>query len=117
VILNDSSTSAADLNNRGFAKMQNGDIKSAIDDFLEAVKRNPDEAGYLENPAWAQAGTRRFADAAKTLDQAIAITPHDPETYWKRGRTRMIRPVHWLIWTGSFRSTSFDEGITTSGAR
>jgi tetratricopeptide (TPR) repeat protein len=85
VVLDDSSTSAGDFNNRGVIRMQDGDIKGAIADFLEAVERNPKEAGYLENLAWAQAGAGQFADAAKTLGQAIAIRPNDPELYWKRG--------------------------------
>jgi tetratricopeptide (TPR) repeat protein len=85
VILDDSSTSAGVFNNRGVAKMQNGDIKGAMDDFLEAVKRNPNEAGYLENLAWAQAGASKFVEAAQTLAQATAIRPNDPEIYWKRG--------------------------------
>lgn len=85
VVLDDSSTSAGRFNNRGVIKMQDGDTKGAIQDFLEAVERNPKEAAYLENLAWAQAGTGQFAEATKTLDQAIAIRPNDPELHWKQG--------------------------------
>ena len=85
VVLDDSSTSAGRFNNRGVIKMQDGDTKGAIQDFLEAAERNPKEAAYLENLAWAQAGTGQFAEAAKTLEQAIAIRPNDPELHWKQG--------------------------------
>ena len=56
VVLDDSSTDAGLFNNRGTIKMQNGEFEGAMDDFREAVKRNPNEASYLENLAWAQAG-------------------------------------------------------------
>ena len=85
VVLDDSSTSAGRFNNRGVIKMQDGDTKGAIQDFLEAVERNPKEAAYLENLAWAQAGAGKFTEAAKTLEQAIDIRPNDAELHWKQG--------------------------------
>jgi Flp pilus assembly protein TadD len=75
VIADDSGTDAALYNNRGVLKMLDGDMRGAVNDFREAIKRNPNEAGYYENLAAAQEAAGDHAGALKTRESSRRINP------------------------------------------
>ncbi|TFZ08471.1 type IV pilus biogenesis/stability protein PilW [Ramlibacter humi] len=59
-------------NLRGLVYMRLNDYPQAEESFRRAVALNPRDSGAMHNLAWMYCQQRRFADADKTFDQALA---------------------------------------------
>jgi type IV pilus assembly protein PilF len=73
-------------NLRGLIYMRLNDLRQAEDGFRRAYSLNPRDGGPLHNLAWLQCQQRRFDDAQRTFEQALA-TPG----YGDRAKTFMAQ--------------------------
>ncbi len=60
---------------RGVERLKVGNVKAAMIDLQEAVKRNPDHIDYLRKLAEAQIQAKDFDGADKTLAHGISLAP------------------------------------------
>src|SRR4051812_18005040 len=85
VILNDPTFPDA-YNLRGLIYMRLNDMRLAEDSFRRAVVLNPNDANTLHNLGWLQCQQRRFDDAQRSFDQALASP-----LYGDRAKTLMAQ--------------------------
>jgi Flp pilus assembly protein TadD len=62
-----------------------GDLDGAIEDFEHVLKLNPEHPTLYTNLANAYASFKRFREAREAYDQAIRISPNDPNPWCRRG--------------------------------
>ena len=72
-------------NNLGLLKTREGKTAEAIPYFQEAIKLNPDHVVALENLGNAYRAQKRWDEARKTLEHAVAVGPEDPEVNYSLG--------------------------------
>jgi Flp pilus assembly protein TadD/peroxiredoxin len=72
-------------NNLGLLKTREGKTAEAIPYFQEALKLNPDHLVALENLGNAYRAQKRWDEARKTLEHAVAVGPEDPEANYSLG--------------------------------
>lgn len=75
---------AASFNDRGFAKFLLGEIASALVDFDEAIKLDPDFLSAYRNRAKAHLTNGNQVAALADYDRALELA-HDADTYTARG--------------------------------
>jgi tetratricopeptide (TPR) repeat protein/peroxiredoxin len=72
-------------NNLGLLATRDGHAAEAIGYFQEALQRNPDHWIALENLGNAYRQQKRWDEARKTLERAVAVRPDDPEANYSLG--------------------------------
>jgi len=85
VLLADPSFSDA-YNLRGLIYMRLNDMQQAEDSFRRAIALNPRDGHTLHNLGWLQCQQRRYDDAQRSFQQALAIP-----TYGERAKTLMTQ--------------------------
>ena len=84
-ILNEDPTFEDAYNNRGFVRLQIGDIAEAEADFLAALRLNPNAEMALANIASLYFNTDRQAEARAYSERLVALFPDDPRyrQFWE----------------------------------
>lgn len=77
---------AVALYRRGTARLENGEIPAAAEDFGRALQRRPFHVGTLVWRGYANAKLGKWADAMDDLQAAIDMNPMAAEQYQKLGR-------------------------------
>ena len=80
----------------GRTHLESGDVKGAIDSFLQSIKLEPKSAEVYLNLGHAYLKLEKDADAAKAFKQSIKLNPDQPETHYGLG-------------LASFRVRRFDD--------
>jgi len=81
--------------NRGWACQEENiyhegcDIEQAIRDYSTAIDRDPTQAHYFEDRAWAYARMERWDEAIRDFSTAIELEPDNPEYWIYRGEIFM----------------------------
>ncbi|HSD47350.1 MAG TPA: tetratricopeptide repeat protein [Pyrinomonadaceae bacterium] len=88
--------SAMDLYEAGRTRFELGDVKGAVDAFLESIKLEPKSAEVYLNLGHAYLKLQKDADAAKAFKQSLKLNPDQPETQYGLG-------------LAAFRIRHFDE--------
>ncbi len=83
--LNDGETISTCYRNRGATKFKQQRYEEAIEDFDEAIKLNPNDAGSYSNRGNAKLASQRHKEAIKDYDMAIALDPNSAVAYYNRG--------------------------------
>ena len=81
---------AAAYNVRGIQRLQAGNTYGALEDFREAVKREPDNATFQENFGWLLVNFKDYQSALASLNTAVALNGNNADALWKRGVTRRL---------------------------
>ena len=71
--------------NRGTEHLENGDAKSAIDNFTRALELKPNDAAARANRAAAYIQTDQYRRASEDLDKLEALDASNPALYRLRG--------------------------------
>ena len=77
--------SAMDLYEAGRTRFESGDVKGAVDSFLQSIKLEPKSAEVYLNLGHAYLKLQKDADAAKAFKQSIKLNPDQPETQYGLG--------------------------------
>jgi tetratricopeptide (TPR) repeat protein len=88
--------SAMDLYETGRTRFESGDVKGAVDAYLQSNKLEPKSAEVYLNLGHAYLKLQKDADAAKAFKQSIKLNPDQPETQYGLG-------------LAAFRIRRFDE--------
>jgi tetratricopeptide (TPR) repeat protein len=88
--------SAMDLYETGRTRFESGDVKGAVDAYLQSIKLEPKSAEVYLNLGHAYLKLQKDADAAKAFKQSIKLNPDQPETQYGLG-------------LAAFRIRRFDE--------
>ena len=91
-----SASPAMELYENGRTRLESGDVKGAIDNFLQSIKLEPKSAEVYLNLGHAYLKLEKDADAAKAFKQSIKLNPDQPETQYGLG-------------LASFRVRRFDD--------
>jgi tetratricopeptide (TPR) repeat protein len=91
-----SANPAMELYETGRTRFESGDVKGAIDNFLQSIKLEPKSAEVYLNLGHAYLKLEKDADAAKAFKQSIKLNPDQPETQYGLG-------------LASFRIRRFDD--------
>jgi type IV pilus assembly protein PilF len=91
-------------NLRGLIYMRLNDMRQAEESFRRAVSLNPRDANTVHNLAWLQCQQRRFDDAQRSFDQALAIP-----TYADRAKTFMAQG---LCQSSAGKPTEAEQSLT-----
>jgi tetratricopeptide (TPR) repeat protein len=84
----DEQGSAQNLNRRGIARYQSGDVQGALADFRQAALLQPNYAEPWNNSGLLRQTLGQLTQAAADFDRALAIRPDYPEALTNRGRIR-----------------------------
>lgn len=76
---------AMDLYEAGRTRFESGDVKGAVDSFLQSIKLEPKSAEVYLNLGHAYLKLEKDADAAKAFKQSIKLNPDQPETLYGLG--------------------------------
>lgn len=76
---------AMDLYATGRSRFEAGDIKGAIDSYLQAVKLEPGSAEVYLNLGHAYLKLQKDSDAVKAFKQSLKLNPDQPETQYGLG--------------------------------
>ena len=76
---------AVSFYNRGNAYASKGDYDTAIRDYYEAIRLNPQHAGAFHNRGRAYAAKSDWDQALQNIDQAIRLNPEHAEAFLGRG--------------------------------
>jgi len=87
---------AMELYETGRTRFESGDVKGAVDAFLQSIKLEPKSAEVYLNLGHAYLKLQKDADAAKAFKQSIKFNPDQPETQYGLG-------------LASFRIKRFDD--------
>ena len=90
------STAANDLYLTGRTRFDAGDVKGAVDSYLQSIKLEPGSAEVFLNLAHAYLKLEKNSDAIKAFKQSIKLNPDQAETHYGLG-------------LASFRSGRFKE--------
>ena len=85
-----------DLYEAGRTRFESGDVKGAVDAFLQSIKLEPGSAEVYLNLGHAYLKLQKDADAAKAFKQSLKLNPDQPETQYGLG-------------LAAFRIRHFDE--------
>ena len=88
--------SAMDLYEAGRTRFESGDVKGAVDAFLQSIKLEPKSAEVYLTLGHAYLKLQKDADAAKAFKQSLKLNPDQPETQYGLG-------------LAAFRIRHFDE--------
>ena len=77
--------SAMDLYEVGRTRFESGDVKGAVESFLQSTKLEPKSAEVYLNLGHAYLKLQKDADAAKAFKQSIKLNPDQPETQYGLG--------------------------------
>ncbi|MCA1579588.1 MAG: tetratricopeptide repeat protein [Acidobacteria bacterium] len=77
--------SAMDLYATGRTRFESGDVKGAIESFLQSIKLEPKSAEVYLKLGHAYLKLEKDADAAKAFKQSIKLHPDQPETQYGLG--------------------------------
>ena len=91
-----SANPAMELYETGRTRLESGDVKGAIDNFLQSIKLESKSAEVYLNLGHAYLKLQKDADAAKAFKQSIKLNPDQPETQYGLG-------------LASFRVRRFDD--------
>jgi tetratricopeptide (TPR) repeat protein len=80
--------SARELNHRGIACLQSGDVAGALADFAAAAKLDASYAEPFNNAGLVRQMLGRLTDAVADFNRALAVRPDYPEALMNRGRAR-----------------------------
>ena len=89
-------TAANDLYLTGRSRFDAGDVKGAVDSYLQSIKLEPGSAEVFLNLAHAYLKLEKNSDAIKAFKQSIKLNPDQAETHYGLG-------------LASFRSSRFKE--------
>jgi TolA-binding protein len=76
---------AMDLYATGRTRFESGDVKGAVESFLQAIKLEPKSAEVYLNLGHAYLKLQKDSDAAKAFKQSIKLNPDQPETQYGLG--------------------------------
>ena len=76
---------AMDLYEAGRTRLESGDVKGAVESFLQSVKLEPKSAEVYLTLGHAYLKLQKDADAAKAFKQSIKLNPDQPETQYGLG--------------------------------
>uniref|UniRef100_A0A7S1G9V5 Hsp70-Hsp90 organising protein n=1 Tax=Bicosoecida sp. CB-2014 TaxID=1486930 RepID=A0A7S1G9V5_9STRA len=76
---------AAEAKERGNALFKAGDFRGAIEEYSEAIKRNPKSAVYYNNRATAKTKMMDWVGALADCNKAISIDPAYVKAYSRKG--------------------------------
>lgn len=76
---------ANDLYLTGRSRFEAGDVKGAVDAYLESIKLEPKSAEVFFNLAYAYLKLEKDSDAIKAFKQSIKLNPDKPETQYGLG--------------------------------
>jgi TolA-binding protein len=76
---------AMDLYETGRTRFESGDVKGAVESFLQSIKLEPKSAEVYLNLGHAYLKLEKDADAAKAFKQSIKLNPDQPETQYGLG--------------------------------
>ena len=85
------SQSSNDHFNRGFAKHQAKDYKTAISEYSKAIEVNPNDTNAYYNRAIAKHNVEDFKGAISDYSTAVSLAPTKANSYPGRGRTRHMQ--------------------------
>src|SRR5687767_13462533 len=77
--------SAMDLYDAGRTRFESGDIKGAVESFLQSIKLEPKSAEVFLTLGHAYLKLEKDADAAKAFKQSLKLNPDQPETQYGLG--------------------------------
>ena len=89
---------AMDLYNTGRSRFEAGDVKGAIDAYLQSIKLEPASAEVFLNLGHAYLKLQKDGDAIKAFKQSLKLNPVQPETAYGLG-------------LASFRRGQFQEAV------
>src|ERR1043165_4833035 len=76
---------AMNLYQTGRTRFDAGDVKGAIDAFLESIKLEPNSAEVFLNLGHAYLEIEKNSDAAKAFKQSVKLNPDQPESFYGLG--------------------------------
>lgn len=93
--------SAQELRDRGDALRKTGDYPAALEAY-QAARAAPggDDAETWKRIGWTQKAMRRFAEAARSLERAVALDPRDREAQDDLADLRASRGLRLTGWLG-----------------
>jgi len=71
--------------NRGLAYANKGQTDRAIQDFDQAIRLDPQNAGYWDARCWGRALAGQLEQAIKDCDESLRLKPNDANTLDSRG--------------------------------
>ena len=77
--------SAMDLYETGRTRFESGDVKGAVESFLQSINLEPKSAEVYLNLGHAYLKLQKDADAAKAFKQSLKLNPDQPETQYGLG--------------------------------
>ena len=78
-------SSAMDLYEAGRTRFESGDVKGAVESFLQSIKLEPKSAEVYLTLGHAYLKLQKDSDAAKAFKQSIKLNPDQPETQYGLG--------------------------------
>jgi tetratricopeptide (TPR) repeat protein len=100
-----------ELNRRGIARVEGGDVAGALEDFRQATSFAPDYAEAWNNSGLVRQMLGQLPEAIADFDRALAIRPAYPEALSNRGRVRQALGD----WTEAL--ADFDRALTHASGR
>ncbi len=94
------SGAAQDLQSRGDALRQQGDLEGALQAYEAEKAIGGENAEVWKRIGWAQRGMRRFATAAAALERAVALDPSDREARDDLDDLKRSRGLALRLWLG-----------------
>jgi tetratricopeptide (TPR) repeat protein len=82
------------LNQLGVLRMQMGDYEGSLPLFREALAGDPENAGLLNNYAYALLRLGAYDEAASLLEQSLEADPSLGETYFLAGQMHLSRAAY-----------------------
>lgn len=70
---------------RADIKVRHSDLDGALDDYAEAIKRQPTVAAHYENRAAVHGKLSKHAEAIEDYSRAVQLNKRDPALYFGRG--------------------------------
>lgn len=83
-------TDATFYGNRGVRRLLAQNLGGAIEDFREAIKRDPEEVQYHVSLGWALVQAKDFRAGLASLDYAVGLKGASHEAFLRRGDARVL---------------------------
>ena len=93
----------------GFTFAEDGDYRSAIDSFGEAISKNPNFSLPYINRGLSYVQLGEYQRAAENFNEAIRVDPNNAENFLKRGRVYMLLKEYEKAYNSFHLATKNDE--------